>query len=166
MCNVWILDFFIFQISDIGLLWSKIALFIIEISLKLHTFTFIIVDEITQTHTGWAWKVLNFIFCHFWELKNLLQHKHSNSCHALNFHRKLIFFKTFIRMVSIRINNNWNYPKTSNYRRTVPLRQLTITQATYSVPCSWQAWKHLLAPVSKYYNLVFSVSLRLIFNLE
>ena len=30
------LFFFIFKISDIGLLWSKISIFIIEISLKLY----------------------------------------------------------------------------------------------------------------------------------
>ena len=32
----WIFEFFIFKISDIGLFWSKITIFIIEISLKLH----------------------------------------------------------------------------------------------------------------------------------
>ena len=35
-CIFWILNFFIFKISDIGLLSSKISIFIIEISLKLH----------------------------------------------------------------------------------------------------------------------------------
>ena len=27
-------------------------------------------DKIALTHTGWAWKVQNLIFCDFWELKN------------------------------------------------------------------------------------------------
>ena len=61
-------QFFIFKISDIGLLWSKITIFIIEISLKLHL------------HTKYGWnnpnscrlslKSPNFIFCHFRQLKN------------------------------------------------------------------------------------------------
>ena len=49
------------------------------------------------------------LFCHFWELKNHPIHKHSNTCHAFNFHRKLIFFDMLVTMSSIRINNNWNY---------------------------------------------------------
>ena len=39
MCNLQISDFFIFKISDVGLLLSKIAIFIIEISVKLHLHT-------------------------------------------------------------------------------------------------------------------------------
>ena len=35
----WIFEFSIFVISDIGLLWSKMTIFIIEISLKLHLHT-------------------------------------------------------------------------------------------------------------------------------
>ena len=34
------------------------------------TFIYKMLDEITLTHTGWAWKIQNVIFCHFWELKN------------------------------------------------------------------------------------------------
>ena len=36
MYKFWIFYFFIFKISDIGLLWSKIMIFIIEISVKLY----------------------------------------------------------------------------------------------------------------------------------
>ena len=44
MCNlqisdIWIFNFWIFKSSDIDSLWSKITIFIIEISLKLHLHT-------------------------------------------------------------------------------------------------------------------------------
>ena len=48
--------------------------------------------EITLTEAGWAWKVKNFTFFPFLAAQNLLQHKHSNTCHGLNFHQNLIFF--------------------------------------------------------------------------
>ena len=81
--------YFIFKYSDIGLLWSQITIFIIEIILKLLLHKKY--GWITLTEAGWAWKFQNFTFCHFWELKNHRMHKHSTSCHAFNFHRKLIF---------------------------------------------------------------------------
>ena len=71
------------------------------------------INEITLTHTGLTWKVKNFIFCHFWQLKIHRTHKHLNTCHGLNFHRKLtLLFLMLLTMSSIRINNNWNYQKT------------------------------------------------------
>ena len=47
----WIFDFWIFNISQIGLFWSKMIIFIIEIYLKQNMY------EITLTHVGLAWKV-------------------------------------------------------------------------------------------------------------
>ena len=47
-------------------------------------------------------------------------HKHSNTCHGLNFHCKLIFFEMLVTMSSIRINNNWNYQKNTNYHHRIP----------------------------------------------
>ena len=41
--DFWIFDYFIFKISHVGLLWSKITIFIIEITLKL----------ILDTKYGW-----------------------------------------------------------------------------------------------------------------
>ena len=79
--NFGFLNFFFFKISDIGLLWSKITIFIIEIALKL------------LLHTKYGWNNPNWDrFCNFWQLKIHRIHKHSNASHALNFHRKLIFF--------------------------------------------------------------------------
>ena len=49
-------------------------------------------------------------------------HKHSNTCHALNFHRNF-FFEMLVTMFSIRINNNWNNQNTANYHRTIPLKE-------------------------------------------
>ena len=39
MSDFWIFNFSIFKLSDIGLLWSKIIIFIIEIPRKLHLHT-------------------------------------------------------------------------------------------------------------------------------
>ena len=50
-------------------------------------------DEITLIHTGLAWKVSNFSFCYFWQFKNSLYNKYSNTWHGLNFHCKGNFFK-------------------------------------------------------------------------
>ena len=47
------------------------------------TFIYKILYEITLTHTGWAWKIQNVIFCHFWELKNSSHNKHSNTLQSL-----------------------------------------------------------------------------------
>ena len=93
-CNVqisdfWIFNYFIFKISDIGLLWSEITIFIIEITLKL-SHTKYGWNNTNLFHSGWAWKVQNLTFSHFWQLKIYRIHKHSNTCHPLNFHR--IFF--------------------------------------------------------------------------
>ena len=88
-------------------------------------------NEITLTQAGWAWKVQNFIFCYFWQLKIHRTHKHthSNLCHGLNFHRKLIFFLILVTMSSIRINNNWNYQKMLITASTTPILRYWNTTA-------------------------------------
>ena len=64
-------NFLILKYSDIDLLWSKIIIFIIEITLKL------------LLHTKYGWNNPNWgrlglkspktsLFCHFWQLKNPL----------------------------------------------------------------------------------------------
>ena len=61
-------DFSIFKINDIGLLWSQITIFIIEISLKLDLHT---KYEWNNPNSRWlGMKVQNFILNHFWQLKN------------------------------------------------------------------------------------------------
>ena len=71
--NFWFLNFQFFYLQN-----KRYWLTLIQNSHFYHwnfsetTFTYKIVDEITVTHTGWAWKVQNFIFGHFWELKNSL----------------------------------------------------------------------------------------------
>ena len=50
-------------------------------------------DEMTLTEAGFPEKSKTPIFCHFWPLKIHGIHKHSNTCHGLNFHRNSIFFK-------------------------------------------------------------------------
>ena len=74
MCNVqisdfWIFDYFIFKISQIGLLWSKITIFISEITLKL---VLDIKYRWNNPEAGWAWKVQNFTFLPFLAAQNSL----------------------------------------------------------------------------------------------
>ena len=89
----WIFEFwiyFIFKYSDIGLLWSKITIFMIGITLKLILH---IKYGWNNPEAGWVWKVQNFIFFAISGSKIHCIHKHSNTCHGLNFHRNLIVFK-------------------------------------------------------------------------
>ena len=128
----WIFDFFI------GLLWLKITKKnFIEVSQT--TFTYKILDEITVTQAGQAWKVQNFIFCHFWEPKNLL-HKRifkympcaQFSSFFLNAHNNVLNNNHVLKI--IRINNNWNYQKIPSYHRMVPLRQWFPTAVPWHGP--------------------------------
>ena len=59
--------------------------------IKINKFYFTNEGIITLTEAGLAWKVQNFTFCHFCQLKIYHTHKHSNTCHGLNFHCYLIF---------------------------------------------------------------------------
>ena len=99
------------------------------------TFTYKILDEITLTHTGWAWKVQNFIFAISRSPKIHRIHKHSNTCEVLNFHLKLIFFfEMLVTLYSIRFNNNWNNQK------------LLITVVPSPLPCKWHDWVIMTIP--------------------
>ena len=81
--NYAFLIFLFFKISKISLFWSKITIFIIEISLK-------------HLHTKYGWNNPNSrrfglknkknFFAISGSLKIHLTHKHSNTCHGLNFH--------------------------------------------------------------------------------
>ena len=66
--NFWIFYFLFFKINVFGLLWSKITIFIIEITIKL--FYIQNIDEITLTQAGWAWKIQNFTFLPFLSSQN------------------------------------------------------------------------------------------------
>ena len=98
MMDFWIFDFLFFKISDISLLLSKITIFIIEMSLNYIYIQNL--DEITPTDAGWAWspelqkipKNSTSFFETSGSSKIHPTDKHSNTCHELNFHRKLIFF--------------------------------------------------------------------------
>ena len=101
--------FFIFKYSYIGLLWSKITIFIIEITLKLP-----LLSKYGWNNPNWGRLGLKnpkrHVFCHFWQLKIHRIHKHWNTCRAFNFHQHFFsFFEMLVTMSSIRINNNWNY---------------------------------------------------------
>ena len=89
---IWIFDFFIFKYRDIGLLSSKITIFIIEITLKL----------LLQKKYGWNnpnWGGLGrkcpklHIFAISGSSKIITYTNIQILCHAFNFHSKLIFFK-------------------------------------------------------------------------
>ena len=61
--NCGFLKLLFFKISQISLFWSPPKKFIIGIFLKLHLHTNM--DEITLTHTGWAWKFKKTFFLPF-----------------------------------------------------------------------------------------------------
>ena len=60
--------FFVLKIRKIYLFWSKITIFIIEISLKPHLCTKYGLNNLNSHRL--AWKVKNLIFYYFWQLKN------------------------------------------------------------------------------------------------
>ena len=81
-------------------------------------------DEITLIHTGLAWDVKNLIFCHSGSSKIHCTHKHSNTCHGLNFYSKDIYIFIYIyifflnalnNVLYIRINNNLKLQTTPIY---------------------------------------------------
>ena len=62
-------------------------------------------------------------------------------------------------MFPIRINNKWNYPKTANYRRTVPLMYL-YWMLYCSMPCICSAsYIHVL-------NYVFVLDVAIMFKIN
>ena len=107
------------KISDIGLLWSKITIFIIEITLKLYL----------HTKYGWNnpnWGRLGLISpkLHFLGLSGSSKFTtYTNiQIHVTGSIFFVIwFFLILLTMSSIRINNNWNYKKTPKYLVNDPL---------------------------------------------
>ena len=114
MCNLqildfWIFDFSFFKISDIGILWSKITIFIIEISLKLYLLTKYGWNNPNSCRLGLKSPKLNFL--PFLAAQKFIAHTNIQ-IHA----RDAIFiingfFLNACNNVLIRINNNWNYKK-------------------------------------------------------
>ena len=74
---LWIINVQCTNFGFLNFLFSKLAILVYFdtklpfLSLKFlkTTFSCKILDEITLTHAGWAWKLQKFIFCHFWEFK-------------------------------------------------------------------------------------------------
>ena len=115
-----IFDFSIFKISNIGLLWSQITIFIIEISLKLHL----------HRKNGWnnpnshrfclkSWKsnIWPFLAAQNFIAHTNIQIHVTGSIFIVNW-----FFLMLVTMSSIRINNNWNYQKMLITETMIPLR--------------------------------------------
>ena len=90
----------------IGLLWSKIAIFIIEITLELLYIQNI--DEITLTEAGWAWKIQNFIFAISGSSKFIAYTNIQIYVMGSIFIVIIFFFEMHATMSSITINNCWN----------------------------------------------------------
>ena len=101
-------NFFYFQILHIGLLWSKITSFIIQISLKLHLHT-----------SGWNnpnWgrlglKSPKFQFFLFLTAQKFIANTNIQIHFTLSIFTAIFFVKMLVTMPSIRINDNWNYQK-------------------------------------------------------
>ena len=117
-----IFNFFIFKYSDIGLLWSKITIFIIEKSLKLHYIQ----------NTGWdnpnshrlGLKSPKFHFLPFLGAQKFIAYTNIQihvTC-SIFIVNCFLFLEMLVSMSSIRSNNNWNYQKMIITASTVPLR--------------------------------------------
>ena len=84
MCNLWIsdfliFDFLIFKYSNIGVLWSQITIFIIEITLKLLLHTKY--GRITLTEAGqWGQVKKKGIYAANWT-RDILYEKHPQEMH-------------------------------------------------------------------------------------
>ena len=66
-----------------------------------------------------------WFFCHFGSSKIDRTHKHSNTCHWLNFHHTLILFLNARYNVVYRNQLQLKWPKTANSRPTIPLNRGT-----------------------------------------
>ena len=110
-----------FKISQIGIFWSKITIFSIEISLKL------------PFHTKYGWNKPNS--CRLGlkspKLKILLFFAVQILLHAQTFKYMSrapfssyidFFFEMFITISSIRINNNWNDKKKAHHQGSIHIR--------------------------------------------
>ena len=107
----WIFEFLIFcffKISDIGLLWSKITIFIIEITLNrlLHI-------KYGWNNPNWGRFPLKSPKLYFLAISGSSKFiAYTNiQVHVTCSIFIVIFFKMLVTMSSIRINHNWNYPK-------------------------------------------------------
>ena len=114
--------FLIFWFSNIaGLLWSKITIFIIEISLKLHLQT-----KYGWNNPNWGRLGLKSRKLHFFAISGSLKFiAYTNiQIHVTGSIFILIwfFFKMLVTMSSIRLNNNWKVQKTPFYGSTIPLK--------------------------------------------
>ena len=145
MSKFWLLAFFFSsKMSDIGLLWSKITIFIIEITLK----------QLLLTKYGWNnWGRLGLKNpkLHFFDISGSSKfivniNVQINVTHSIFIRFRFFFIEMLVTMSSITINNYWNYEQTANYRRTFPLRGLL-------------GWKkiHLLFTSEKMYHVVLNI---------
>ena len=115
MCYVqisdfWNFDFIFSKISDIGLLWSKITIFIIEITLK----------QLLLTKYGWNnpnWGRLGLKKSKT-SLFGILAAQNSSHTQTFKYMSRAqfsseldFFFLMLVAMSSITIDNNWNYQK-------------------------------------------------------
>ena len=116
------MDYFISKICDIGLLWSKITIFIIEITLKL-----ILHTKYGWNNPNWGWlglksPKLNFfaisVSSKFITYTNIQLHVTGSI-----FHHNLIFFKQCHLLESITIEKSKN--TYSFYGSTILNRQLS-----------------------------------------
>ena len=133
-------EFFYFQIqySDIGLLWSKITIFMIGIALKQHL------------HAKYGWnnpnwgrlglKNLELYLLTFLSARKFIAHT-TIRLHVMgsNLILNWFFFWNACTMSSITINSNWHYQKTANYDGMIPLNRSNnakINESLLNILCS------------------------------
>ena len=106
--NFRVFNFLIFKYSNIGSLWSKIFIFVIEITLKL-----LLHKEYEWNNPNWGRLGMKNPKFHFFDISGSSKFIENINI-QINGTRSIFivnrFFSMLVRMSSVRINNNWNYP--------------------------------------------------------
>ena len=119
MYKLRIFEFLFFKISQIGLFWSKIIIFIIEISLKLHLHT-----KYGWNNPNWRWlglKSPKFNLLPFLAAQKFIPHTNIRIHVTSSIFIVTWFFLNARNNDRTRINNNLNYQKMPITGSTIPL---------------------------------------------
>ena len=145
MYNLQIFDLF-FKVTDIGLLWSKITIFIIEITIKL-----CLHRKYGWNNPNWGRLGLKNPNLHFFAISGCSKFiAYTNvQIHVTCWMFIIIFFflEILVMMSSIKINNNWNYQKMQILDDTIPLNTFWTLELLF--PISEKEFVLVLSQFSK-----------------
>ena len=131
----WIFDFFIFKYSNIGLIWSQITIFVIEITLKR-----LLLTKYGWNNPNWGRLCLKNPKRQFFDISGSskfilninLQINVTRSIFSVNC---FFFLEMLLTMSSIRINNNWKYLNRPIYCRSILLKETLLNVKPLQKKC-------------------------------